>query len=89
MFDRVGQKRGRVAHDARRIAARVHDHVPAAPLQRAEPAVAVAVQLLDLGEQLGFEMPTIEERHLVAAPERDFDKVSAEELSSRPRQVAS
>ena len=51
-----------------------------APAQRVEVAVAVAAQLLDVGEELGPRLAAVEQRHVVAARERGVDRVAAEEL---------
>ena len=60
----------------------------ARPVERGEVAVAVAVQLLDVREQLGPRLPAVEERHVVTAFERRVDDVAAEELRSAENEDA-
>ncbi len=71
----------RLGDEARHAAARIDDGVEVAARERAEVAVAVATELLDLREQLGSRLPAVEERDLVAAREGGVDDVAAEELS--------
>ena len=80
MTDRAAQQLGRGANHTRHVAGRVDHRVPLTPLERREPAVAVAAQLLDLGKELGVRLATVEERDLVAARERRLDRRAAEEL---------
>ena len=53
-------------------------HAPSG--ERVEVAVAVALQVLDLREELGVRLPAREDRHLVPVRERGVDGVAAEEL---------
>jgi hypothetical protein len=71
-----------LAHDARHVAARVDDAVPGAAEKRVKVAVAVTLQALRLGKELGVRLAAREDRHLVAAGERGVDRVAAEELRS-------
>ena len=50
------------------------------PSSDGEPAVAVAVQLLDLREEVGVRLAAVEGRDLVAAGERGLDQGVADEL---------
>ena len=78
----------RLLDEARDIAARVDDGVEGAAFERAEVVVAVAAQLLDLGEELGPRLPAVEQRDLVAPLECDVDGVAAEELRAAENQDA-
>jgi hypothetical protein len=49
-------------------------------LQRVEAALAIAVELLRLGEELRVRLAAVEERQLVPARERRLRDRSAEEL---------
>src|SRR5205814_5492344 len=78
--DLITQELRRLSHDARHVAARVDDAVERAAAERVELAVAVAVQMLDLGKELGVRPAAREDRHLVPAGEGSVDRVAAEEL---------
>ena len=64
----------------RDVAGGVEHGVPPAALERREPAVAVAVQLLDLRKESGVRLAAVESGHLVPAGERGLDQRVAEEL---------
>jgi len=66
--------------DARQVAGDVDHGIPVAVAQRIEVAVAVAVKLLDLREELRVRLPAREGRDLVPARERAVDGRAAEEL---------
>jgi hypothetical protein len=68
--------------DARQVAGDVDHGVPVAVAQGIEVAVAIAVKLLDLGEELRVRLPAREGRDLVPARERAVDGRAAEELGS-------
>src|SRR5581483_5361557 len=74
----------RLADDAGNVARRVDDGVPTPAAEGVEAPLAVAAQLLDLGEELGARQPAVERRHGVAALERRLDHRAAEE--PRPAQ---
>ena len=76
----AGEQLGRRSNHAGHEAARVDHRVPASPFERREVAVAVAAELLRLGEELGVRLAAVEERHLVPALERGFRCGAAEEL---------
>src|SRR5581483_10174367 len=69
-----------LAHDARHVAARVDDTVPAPAGERVELAVAVALQVLDLREELGIRLAAGEDRDVVSVGERRVDRVPPQEL---------
>ena len=64
------------------VAARVDDAVPRPAGERVQAAVAVADEVLRLGEELGVRAAAREDRHLVAARERGRHRVPAEECRS-------
>src|SRR5205807_6968242 len=76
----VSKQLGRLPHDPRHEAARVEDAVPRAALERLEVAVAVAAEVLGLGEEVRVRLPAREERDVVARREGGVDRVTAEEL---------
>jgi hypothetical protein len=47
--------------------------------ERSEVAIAIAMQLLELRKELGTRLAAVEECDIVAARERRFDDVAAEE----------
>jgi hypothetical protein len=63
----------------RHVAGGVEDGVPGSALEDREPAVPIAVQLLDLGEALGMRLATVERRDLVPAGQRRLDQREADE----------
>src|SRR5579862_5119573 len=72
-----------------RYVARIIDHdIPRAALERIELAVAIALQLLELREELGVRMPPIEQSHRVTACHRALGDVDAEELGAAENQDA-
>jgi hypothetical protein len=58
---------------------RVDDGVKAATNERSEVAVAIAAQLLELRKELGTRLAAVEQRDIVAARDRRFHDVAAEE----------
>src|SRR5439155_26459277 len=76
----LAERIDRLRDAARHVTARVDDRVEAAPGERAEIAVAVAAELLDVGEEVGTGLPAVEQRHLVAVLERELDDVPPQEL---------
>jgi hypothetical protein len=66
--------------DARQVAGDVDHRVPAPVAERVEVTVAVAVELLDLGEELRVRLASREGRDLVPARKRAVDGRAAEEL---------
>src|SRR5439155_2660623 len=84
--NRIAQELRRVPDHARHVAARVDRAVPGSPLERTELAVAVAVQVLDVREELGIRATAREDRHLVTLGERGLDRVAAEELGASEHQ---
>ena len=73
------QQRRRVFDVARDVARVVDDDVPLAGGERLEVAVAIAVQLLEVGEAAGVGLAAIEERQRVAVRARGGDERGAEE----------
>src|SRR5262249_19781057 len=67
------------AHGLGHIGGRVEDGVPRPPAQRLEVAVAIALQLLHLGEELRVRPAAVERRHLVLARERRLDQRAPDE----------
>jgi hypothetical protein len=78
--NRVGEQLGRGADDARDVAGRVDDRVPAPALERSQVAVAVAAQVLRLRIELGPGAAAVEERQLVTGGERRLRDRAPEEL---------
>ena len=76
----IAERIDRLPDDARHVAARVDDGVERAAGERGEVAVAVAVQLLDVREELGPRAAAVERGHGVPARERDLARVAAAEL---------
>jgi hypothetical protein len=76
----VAERLDRLADDPRHVPARVDDRVERAAAKRAEVAVAIAAQLLDLGEEVRVRQAAVEQRDVVAARERALDDRAAEEL---------
>ena len=81
-FDVRGEERRGVLHLAREVARGVDDRVPGAPLERLEVAVAVALQLLELGEEAGVRLAPVEERDRPAARLRGVDDLGPEEAGA-------
>jgi hypothetical protein len=80
MADRAAQElRGR-PHDPRHETRSVDDGVPLPAGEGGKVAVAVAAKLLGLREELRVRLPAVEERQLVATPERCLGSGAAEEL---------
>ena len=79
---RVAELLRRRAHVRRDVAGGVDDGVPAATREQGEVSLAVALQLLDLREELGVRLPAVEERQLVPAGERGLGGRPAEELGA-------
>ena len=68
----AAQQRDRLLDDARVVAARVDHGVPFAPGENVEPAVAVAVEHLGAGEEVGVRLAARERGHLVTVRERSL-----------------
>ena len=77
---RVGKRFSRRSDGAWDVAARVEDSIPRAALEGREVVLAVPVELLGLGEELGIRSAAVEEGDLVIPGERGFDGCAAEEL---------
>ena len=84
----IGERVERRAHDSRHVAARVDNRVELPAVERAEISVAVAAQLLGVGEELGPRLAAIEHRHVVAALQRRLDDGAAEELCAAEHEDA-
>src|SRR6185503_13938510 len=84
--DGIGEQAGALADDAREVARRVHDGVPLAPAEALEATVAVADDPLELGVEISTGRAAVEERHLVAPPERRLDHRAADELRAAEEQ---
>ena len=65
------------------------DAVPGAALERGDVGLAVAVQLLELGERVRVRLPAVEGRDLVAAGERGLDQGVRRRTSARRAAAAS
>jgi hypothetical protein len=76
---RLRQRGGRVADQARHIAAGVHHRVPAPPAQDVQPAIPIPAQLLHLREEIGIVLPAIEQRHPMPARPRGLHQMSPQE----------
>ncbi len=76
------------AHDPRHVAARVDHRVEPPAVERAEISVAVAAQLLGVGEELGPRLAAIEHRHFVAVLQCRLDHGAAEELCTAEHEDA-
>src|SRR5215212_8826668 len=79
MVDGTGQYFGRRPDDARHVAAGVDHRVPPSSPQGREAPIPIALELLDLGEQVWLPEPTVEEGDPVAFLERRLDEVAPEE----------
>jgi hypothetical protein len=86
--DRVRERAGRGADDAREVAGRVDRRVPGAAFERRQVSVAVAVELLDLRKEVRVRLPAVEERDLVPAGERVLGESSPEEPGATEDQKA-
>jgi hypothetical protein len=69
-------------HDPRHVPRGVDGRVPFATAKRLEVAVAIAAQVLRVGEEAGVRLAAREKRQLVPACERRLDERPAEELRS-------
>jgi hypothetical protein len=65
--------------DPRQVARGIDDSVPRAALQRAELAVAIAVQLLDVAKQLWMRPSTVEQRDRMTTCARGINDVWSDE----------
>ena len=81
-LDAVAQRTRGVADEPRDVARHVEAGVPAAAVERAEAAVAVADDVLDLREDPGVRAAAVEQRRLVAGSERRLDERAADELGA-------
>jgi hypothetical protein len=83
---RVREQVGRGADDARHVARRIDDRVPLAPFEGGQVAVAVAAQLLGLGEELRVRLAAVEERDLVPLRKRGLGDGPPQELRPAEQQ---
>src|SRR5215216_3785078 len=79
MVHSTGQKPGRRPDGAGHVAAGVDHRVPAPPQKGREIPVAVALDLLYLGEHPWLSEPPVEERRPMTVRERRLDEVAPEE----------
>src|SRR5262249_28646549 len=83
---RAGEQLGRLAYEPGHVAGGVDDRVPGAALEHGEAAVAVTVELLDLGKRVGVGVAAVERRPLVALCEGCLDHGVAEKLRAADQQ---
>src|SRR5690242_5462107 len=87
MPDVRAEDTGRLLDPARDVGRGVHHGVPPAPLQGLEIILlAVAVELLQVGEQAGTGLPAVEQRDLMPSAERGLDGLRAEETRATQHQ---
>ncbi len=72
----------RSPHDSGHVAGGIDDRVPLPALEDVEPAVPIADQFLDLGEQTRIGPTSIEQGRHVTARQRGLDHVGADEAGA-------